>query len=48
MCTANFIIPEKDHKVCPPASIQLLSTNNDNSLAVSVDCEGPALSKVHK
>ena len=51
MCTANFIIPEKDHKVCPPASIQLLSANiayNKNSLAMSDECGDPALSLVHK
>ena len=51
MCTANFIIPEKEHRVYPPASIQLLSTNiayNNNSLAMSDKRGDPALSLVHK
>ena len=52
-CTDYFLVPEKEHEVCSPSSIAtaILSTNkayNDNSLAVSVDCEDPVLSKVHK
>ena len=40
--TASYLVPEKEHDVCPPTSTQLLSTNmayDGNPLAMmSVNC----------
>ena len=45
----SYLVPERE-QFCPSTSMQLLSTNttsDDNLPAMSVDCGGPVLSKVH-
>ena len=40
---ASYLVPEREHDVCPPTGIQLLSTNatsDDNPTAMFVDCGG--------
>ena len=42
--TASYLVPEKEHDVCPPTSTQLISTNkayDGNPPAMSVNCWDP-------
>ena len=51
LASYSYLVPEREHDVCPPTGIQLLSTNatsDDNPTAMFVDCGGFGILSIKK